>query len=266
MAVVPNSCDRYNAGMSITLKAVVRYDGTRFAGWQVQPGQRTVQEDLETALGTIAGETVRITGAGRTDAGVHALGQVFSCGWPEGVAWEGLQRSLSKMLGPEVRIESIESISDDFNALHSAIAKRYTYVLYDASHPDPFSHRYAWSVPKEVDWAAVRRLGRAVEGTHDFAGFCASGSSAKTTVRTIHSVNLCEGPVIGPVDARHYWRLEFHGEGFLYKMVRNLVGSFIEIARGRIPESRLDELLHAPAPYHGFTAPAHGLFLIEVDY
>ena len=190
--------------MSITLKAVVCYDGTRFAGWQVQPGQRTVQEDLETALATIAGETIRITGAGRTDAGVHALGQVFSCGWPEGVASEGLQRSLSKMLGPEVRIESVEAVSDAFNALRSAVAKRYTYVLYDALHPDPFSHRYAWSVPKGVDWAAIRRLSRVVEGTHDFAGFCASGSSVKTTVRTVHSVRLCEGPLIGPVDAGHY--------------------------------------------------------------
>ena len=252
--------------MSITLKAVVRYDGTRFAGWQVQPGQVTVQEDLETALATIAGETIRITGAGRTDAGVHALGQVFSCGWPDGVAWEGLQRSLSKMLGPEVRIESVEAVSAAFNALRSAVAKRYAYVLYDALHPDPFSHRYAWSVPKGVDWAVVQRLSRAVEGTHDFAGFCASGSSVKTTVRTVHSVRLCEGPLIGPVGAGNYWRLEFHGEGFLYKMVRNLVGTLIDIARGHTPESRLDELLHAPAPYHGFTAPAHGLFLAKVEY
>lgn len=252
--------------MSITLKSVVRYDGTGFAGWQVQPDQRTVQEALETTLSTIAGETLRITGAGRTDAGVHALGQVYSCDWPEGVPWEGLQRSLSKMLGPEIRIESVEAVSKGFNALRSAVAKHYTYVLYDDLHPDPFSHRYAWSVPRGVDWEAVRRLSRAVVGTHDFAGFCASGSSVKTTVRTIHSVNLCEGPLIGPVGAGHYWRLEFHGEGFLYKMVRNLVGTLIEIGRGRTPESRLDELLHAPAPYHGFTAPAHGLFLVQVEY
>ena len=252
--------------MEQTIKAVVRYDGTDFSGWQVQPGQRTVQGAIEGALETMAGQPVRIAGAGRTDAGVHALGQVFSCRWPGPKPLEELRRSLSQMLGPEIRIESLEAAPDDFHAQRSATGKRYAYAISQSSEADPFTDRYAWTVPWDIDRDAVTEIAQRVSGQHDFAGFCSSGSSVETTVRTIHSVVLLDGPAVGPMDAAGTWRIEFHGNGFLYKMVRNLVGTIIDIARGQTPGSRLDELLHAPAPYHGFTAPAKGLFLAGVEY
>ena len=252
--------------MEMTIRAVVRYDGTGFAGWQVQPGQRTVQGVIEETLATIAGESVRIAGAGRTDSGVHALGQVFSCRWPGTEPLDKLRRSMSQMLGPEVRVESIESVPEDFHASYSAKSKRYVYVICQANEPDPFSERYSWTVPWEIDAQKVHALAQRVIGEHDFAGFCSSGSSAETTVRTIYSVETQPGPVVGPMDAEDVWRIEFHGDGFLYKMVRNIVGTLIDIARGQTPEAELQERLNAPAPYHGFTAPAKGLFLMDVEY
>lgn len=252
--------------MPVTIKARCRYDGTDFAGWQVQPGQRTVQDELEQALSRIVGQQVRIAGSGRTDAGVHALGQYFSAKLPDEAPVEDLARALSKMLGPEIRVETVERVSDDFHASYSSIGKRYRYAFYSGPLPDPFGARYAWCLPWELDRGLLRASLDALTGEHDFAGFCSSGSSAKTTVRTIYSIQEREGPVVGPADAPAYWHLEFHGSGFLYKMVRNLTGTVIDIARGQTRPERLRELLEAPAPYHGFTAPAHGLFLAAVDY
>jgi len=252
--------------MEQTLKAVVRYHGTDFSGWQAQPDQRTVQGVIEEALERIAGQPVRIAGAGRTDAGVHALGQVFSCRWPGPKQPEELRRSLSQLLGPEIRIDSIDVVPDDFHAQRSAASKRYAYVICQSAEADPFMDKYAWTIPWEIDRDTVLKLADRIVGEHDFAGFCSSGSSVETTVRTIHSADIHDGAVVGPTDAENVWQIEFHGNGFLYKMVRNLVGTIIDIARGQTPESRLDKLLHAPAPYHGFTAPAKGLFLAEVEY
>ena len=252
--------------MEQTIKAIVRYDGAGFAGWQIQPGQRTVQGAIEEALQTMAGQSVRIAGAGRTDAGVHAIGQVFSCRWPGPKSPKELRRSLAQMLSPEIRIESVDVVPEDFHAQRSATGKHYAYVVCHAREADPFLDRYTWSVPWDFDRAYVADLARRIVGEHDFAGFCSSGSSVETTVRSIYSAEIHDGPVVGPSDAAGTWRIEFHGNGFLYKIVRNLVGTIVDIARGHTPESRLDELLHAPAPYHGFTAPAKGLFLAKVEY
>ncbi len=252
--------------MNQTIKAVVRYDGTDFSGWQVQPGQRTVQGAIEEALERMAGQPVRIAGAGRTDAGVHALGQVFSCVWPGPKRPDELRRSLSQLLGPEIRIDSIEVVRDDFHAQRSAASKRYAYAICQAAEPDPFLEKYAWTVPWDFNAQRVNEIAQRVVGRHDFAGFCSSGSSVETTHRTIHSIGVLDGPVTGPPDTSSVWHIEFHGDGFLYKMARNLVGTIADIARGHLDESALDERLSAPAPYHGYTAPAKGLFLVEVRY
>jgi len=252
--------------MTQTIKAIVRYDGTDFAGWQIQPGQPTVQGNLETALSTIAQQPIRIMGAGRTDAGVHALGQVFTCQWPIDLDAERLRRSLSKMLGPAIRIESIQSMPEEFHALRSAKSKRYAYTIDTSAEPDPLSARYTWSVGTNIDHSLLARLCRRVEGEHDFAGFRCEGTEVKTTVRTIHSVNFDRGGVIAPIDSTTTSRLTFHGNGFLYKMVRNLTGTLVEIAAGRLDEAILHQRLNEPGPYNGYTAPACGLCLIEVEY
>ncbi len=251
---------------SLHCKAIVRYDGVGFSGWQAQPGRRTVQGVIEGALSRIAAERVRIHGAGRTDAGVHALGQVFSFAWPGRMPLDTLQYALCRMLGPEIRIESMETVSPAFHARKSARAKRYAYCLELARSPDPFSARYAWCVPPDLDLTRLAGLAQRLAGTHDFAGFQGGKSSVQNTVRTLHSMELLRGGVMRPLDAATLWRLEFHGNGFLYKMVRNITATLVDIARGALPESRLDERLRAPAPFLGRTAPGHGLFLLDVSY
>ena len=251
----------------MNLKGIVRYDGGDFAGWQTQPRERTVQGVIEEALGLIARQPVRIHGAGRTDAGVHALAQVFSCEWPrEDASLDRVRRSLSRMLGPAIRVEALEPVVEAFHARKSAVSKRYAYTLHLGREPDPFACRYGWTAPPGVDLAKAAERLRRIEGVHDFAGFQGSKSSVTDTVRTIHSARLLEGGVIGPRDAAGLYRIELHGGGFLYKMARNLVGTVVDIARGRLPESALEERLAAPAPYRGHTAPAHGLTLLEVLY
>ena len=250
--------------MARILKATVRYDGTDFAGWQVQPGLRTVQGELERVLSTIAQRPIRVRGASRTDAGVHALGQVFSFDWSGGKAPGDLRRSVSKMLAPEVRIEHIEEAASGYD-VRRASSKRYAYAIALAQTPDPFLSRYAWTIPWDVAPGRLAELAARLQGEHDFAGFrCSGGDGRKTSVRTLYSADVRAGGVMGPCDAKGVWRIEFRGNGFLYKMVRNITGTLVDIARGRLPESRIEELLSAPGPYDGYTAPARGLFLMEV--
>jgi tRNA pseudouridine38-40 synthase len=252
--------------MDHNLKAIVRYDGTNFAGWQIQPDARTAQGEIEGALSRIASQPIRIQAAGRTDAGVHALGQVFSCHWPKEPDTDRLCRSLSSMLGPEIRVESIEVVPADFNARFSATSKRYAYAISLTREPDPLSARFAWCVPWKLDIDRLAELAASLVGTHDFAGFQCSGSDTQTTVRTLYSVEVVPGGIASPCDARDLYRIELWGDGFLYKMVRNIVGFLVDIARGAVPESRLMEVLNAPGPFHGHSAPGHGLALVEVQY
>lgn len=255
----------YNTGMEHTLKGTVRYDGSNFAGWQIQPGRRTVQGEIETALSRIASQPIRIQGAARTDAGVHAFGQVFSCRWP-GVLPSRLRHAVSKMLSPEIRIVELVEIPDDFNARFAAHGKRYAYTIDFGREPDPFSARYAWHVPYRVDLEHLAALLPALEGEHDFAGFQSTGTQMESTVRRLRSVRLLPGGVTGPAHAENLWRIEFIGDGFLYKMVRNITGTLIETARGRFPETFVRECLESGGPFKGHCAPPHGLTLIEVFY
>lgn len=252
--------------MNRKYKAIVRYDGTNFAGWQVQPKDRTVQGVIEAALHQVTGEFARIEGAGRTDSGVHALAQVFSFALTDDVDTERLRRSLSQMLSPEIALTSVVDAAPDFHARYSATGKRYAYAFSQSREPDPFSARYAWKIPPEVSQERVVELAQRFVGEHDFAGYAGSRSDVENTVRTIHSTRAFGGGTVGPMDAESLWRLEFYGTGFLYKMIRNIVGTLVDVARGAIPEERVDEGLRGPGPYRGYTAPAHGLTLVEVEY
>lgn len=250
----------------VNLKAVVRYDGTGFAGWQIQPNQRTVQGEIEAALSRIASRAIRVSGAARTDSGVHAMGQVCSFRWPKDKPHNRLHRALCEILGPEIRMESLEEVAPDFHARFSAVSKRYAYSILLSRHADPFTVRYAWRLPWQVDLERAVELGQRLVGTHDFAGFQCSGASAKTTVRTLNSIALKRGGFMTPIDAQDLWRIEFFGNGFLYKMVRNVTCTLLEVARGRIPTERIDELLASTGPFRGHTAPPQGLVLLEVGY
>lgn len=252
--------------MIVNLKMKVRYDGGGFAGWQVQPGLRTVQGELERALARIASQPVAVRGAGRTDSGVHALGQVCNFLWPLEADAERIGRAISGMLSPDLRVESIEEVEAAFDSRFSAKAKRYAYAFSLSRFSDPFSARYAWQTPWPVDLELLERLARELTGRRDFAGYACAGSGTKSTTRTLFSVDLKPGGVTGPIDASGLWRIEFRGDGFLYKMVRNISGTLIDIARGQLPQSTLFERLNAAGPFRGHTAPARGLTLIEVEY
>ncbi len=248
------------------LKGVIRYDGTDFWGWQVQPRGITVQGVLEDALSRIANRSISVIGASRTDSGVHAFGQVFSFSWPMELGYERLPRALSGIIKPIVRIESIEPAPPGFHARRSSTGKRYAYALALSRHPDPMISRYAWSIPWPIDVAHLETLAQRCVGRHDFAGFASSGSPKVNTERTIQSITLHRGGFVQPIDGTDIWRLEFIGNGFLYHMVRNLMGTLVDVARGHFPEEWIAERLASPGPYHGYTAPGHGLALLEVFY
>ncbi len=248
-----------------TLKCVVRYDGANFAGWQRQTGMRTVQGVLEEALSRIAGKEIAIQGAGRTDAGVHALGQVFSCRWP-GEPPQRLGYAVSKMIGPEIRIESVLQASPMFNARFDALGKRYVYAFDFNRRPDPFSARYAWHVPYALDLELFETSLQAILGLHDFAGFQSAGNQMKHTVRTIHAARFCAGGLYSAPNANGVFRVELVGDGFLYKMMRNICGTLVEIARGRFPADTMSAMVRMGGPFRGHCAPAHGLALAEVYY
>lgn len=250
---------------STTLKGIVRYDGTNFSGWQTQTHCPSVQAAIEGAMSRIANQPVRIQGAGRTDAGVHALGQVFSCVWP-GAAPTRLRHALSKMLSPEIQITSLEETAPGFNARFNAKSKRYAYTFDFGREPDPLAARYAWHVPYKVDLDLLRSLLPQLTGSHDFVAFQSAGNPRENTVRSIYDIKLVHGPVIGPCDNPQLWHVEYHGDGFLYRMVRNLSGTLIEIARGRFPAAFIGEQLQGPGPFIGHCAPPHGLALLRVNY
>ena len=247
-------------------KGTVAYDGTDFAGWQIQDNGRTVQGELEGVLSRIANAPIRIQGAGRTDSGVHAFGQVFSFAWPGSPA-PRLRHAVSKMLAPEIRVTALEPAAPEFNARFGAKHKRYRYALDLAPEAHPLAARYAWHVPYELDVALIERLLPELEGEHDFAGFQSAGTQMEKTVRTLHSVRLIHGEgIVTPQDYDRVISIEFQGDGFLYKMVRNITGTLVEIARGRFEPGFIGEALASGGPFVGHCAPPQGLALMHVHY
>ena len=246
-----------------TLKCTVRYDGTNFSGWQRQPNRRTVQGELERAFSLLANTPVSIQGAGRTDAGVHALGQVCSCRWP-GKVPERLAHATSRMLAPEIRVDAVETADDVFNARFGAKWKRYVYTFDFSRSPDPLVARYAWHVPYRIDREILLAALAFLPGTHDFAGFQSAGSQIKDTVRTIYTAQLLPGGFCSV--SENLYRIELTGNGFLYKMVRNICGTLIEIARGRFTIDFIENTLASGGSFRGHCAPPHGLALTAVHY
>ena len=257
--------------VSRTFKLTLAYDGTGFAGWQIQPGRASVQGSLEDALGSICGEPVKVIGSGRTDAGVHALAQVASCRLSSWRATaEELARAVNTRLPREVVVIAATEVDPEFHALRDAIGKRYRFQLGIGGRRDPFSRRYRWHLRGPLDVPAMRRAAERLVGRHDFAAFQASGSDRKTTVRTIRDCRWVErgGSRRDPY-AAFGRRLDFEieADGFLYNMVRNITGTLVEIGRGKRAPGWIDELIAAgDRTAAGPTAPPHGLFLQQVDY
>lgn len=238
----------------------VAYDGTCFAGFQMQRGERSVQEELERALSKLyKRDRVVVHGASRTDAGVHALGQTVHFDAPGNIPAEKLSFALNTLLPEDLRVLESSEASQDFHARFSATGKVYRYGIYNARHYDPLLRLTHAHVPVPLDLPRMRKELEVVMGNHDFAAFAAAGSVARSTVRTLHRIEITgEAPCI---------HITVHGNAFLYNMVRILSGTLIDVGRGlAAPGAFRRALLSRSRLDLGITAPACGLTLLRVFY
>jgi len=241
-------------------KITIEYDGSAYHGWQRQTMDRTIQGEIETALMTMAGNRVALTGSGRTDAGVHAYNQVanFQC---ETQLTPGVfQKGLNSLLPEDIVITSCEVVPEKFHAQYDAKSKTYHYRILNRPIPVAISRQYAWHIRKELDLDAMRSALRFIVGTHDFKAFEGSGSPRADTIRCIINADLFktdDGYVV----------LKIEGDGFLRFMVRNIVGTLVDVGLGKItPDDFKQILVSRDRNLAGITAPAHGLFLMTVRY
>lgn len=252
--------------MSRTLKLTLCYDGTAYVGWQRQPNGVSIQALIEDCLARIEGAPVTVIGAGRTDAGVHALAQVASVSVTTALAPLAIRRALNATLPADVRIILVEEAPADFHARFSARLKAYEYRIVNGDTIGPFDRRYAWHVTAPLDLDAMRQAAAVLVGTHDFAAFQASGGAVSTSRRTIDDSRIAaaEDATFAGVRRIGY---EIRGDGFLRHMVRTIVGTLVDIGSGRWPASAMAEILASrDRSTAGPTAPAHGLFLVRVTY
>jgi tRNA pseudouridine38-40 synthase len=243
-----------------TLKLLLEYDGTAYQGWQIQATGPTIQGVLEEKLAVLLRSPVRVTAAGRTDAGVHALGQVVSFRTESTMPVARLLRGLNALLPRDIAVRGGEEVPEGFDARRSARGKLYRYRLWNTPERSAFQGPYAWHVPRPLDLDAMREAAQALLGEHDFSAFRAADCPAKNPVRLLRRLEILEtgGPLLD---------LEIEATAFLKHMVRNIVGTLVEVGQGKRPAESLAGLLASRDRTHaGATAPPHGLFLVEIRY
>lgn len=243
-------------------KAIIAYDGTHFNGFQKQPNGRTVQEEMEKTLKKMAnGKEIPVFGSGRTDAGVHAMGQVIHFDYPEERPLERMRFALDTQSSEDIAVKAVEIVSDDFHARYLVKEKTYQFRVDIGKPRSPFRRHYASYFPYPLDLSKIQRALPDLIGTHDFTSFCASGSSIEDKVRTIYEAKMEVN------EAGDELLFTFRGNGFLYKMIRILVGTLLKIGNGRLSEDSIPEIIakkdrNAAGP----TAHPEGLYLYEVVY
>ena len=242
------------------IKIKLAYDGADFHGWQVQPNQSTIQGALQEVLGEIEGDPVEVHGSGRTDAGVHALGQVASFRLKNPIPVDNLQKAMNRVLPPAIRVLHSEEVDADFHPRQRAVSKTYEYRIWRGEVCPPFSSRYVYHHPYPLNEEEMARAATAFAGTCDFRSLAAAGGEEKeSTVRTIFSSQIQK-------DGDLLW-YRVRGDGFLYRMVRNVVGTLLEVGRGNFAANDIERILAAKQRSQaGPTVPAKGLFLVEVEF
>jgi tRNA pseudouridine38-40 synthase len=261
--------------MRRVLKLTLSYDGTAYVGWQRQPSGVSIQGLIEAALGRLDGAPVAVIGAGRTDAGVHALGQVVSAPVVTGLDAATIRKALNATLPRDVRVVRVEEAPEGFHARYGAISKRYDYRIWDGDIQPPFVRAWSWQGPRRLDLAAMQRAADALVGRHDFSAFQSVGTAVKSAVRTLARAEVAvarvetDAPLVPPAadDLGRLIVCRFEADGFLRHMVRALVGTLVEVGDGRRDRESMAELLASQDRAHaGATAPAHGLVLVSVTY
>ena len=266
-------------------KITVAYDGTDYVGWQRQANGVSIQALIEDALHSIDGRAVAVAGAGRTDSGVHALGQVAAFTIERALSPDAVVRAINAHLPDAVRIMSADEVPPSFHPRFDAIAKTYRYRIWTGEVVSPFEHRYAWHVTGALDVDAMCAAARSIEGQHDFAAFQAAASEVATTTRLVARSAIFTTEDAEDSEGKTFWPARFElrvpgvlrggelivyevtGTGFLRHMVRTIVGTLVEVGRGRRPVEWMAEVLASrDRAAAGPTAPAAGLFLVRVDY
>ncbi len=243
------------------IRIFVAYDGTNYCGWQIQPNGITIEEKLNKALNRLTGEDIRVIGASRTDSGVHALGNVAVFDTESPIPPERFSYALNQRLPEDIVVVKSDEVPLDWHPRYQEnISKTYEYHIYNAAVPNPLKTRYCTFVSFPMDVEAMRAGAKYLVGEHDFTGFTASGSSVDDKVRTIYQAEIIR------LDEENF-KFIFRGNGFLYKQVRNMVGTVIKIGNDRMPVSQIDKILTSKnRDFAGPTAAPEGLYLKEVKY
>lgn len=253
-----------------SLKLTVAYDGGRYCGWQVQARGATIQQTLERAWTKVTGERIRLTASGRTDAGVHALAQAVSLETSNQLPCDVLVRALNASLPDDIAVLGAAPAPRGFHAIRDAVGKRYRYLLHDGPLRDVFASGHAWWVFQRLDTDAMHRAAQSLRGRHDFCSFQSAGSERATTVRTVTDIFVERRPLDGAADPTTSGGrivLEIAADGFLYNMVRAIVGTLVEVGRGAKGEEWPAAVLAAKnRRAAGMTAPPQGLILVSVEY
>lgn len=240
------------------IKLTLSYDGTNYHGFQIQQNAVTIQAKLESALQTIFGEPIRITAAGRTDTGVHALGQVVNFQVDTRIPLERLPHAINANLPADIVVTAAEIVPRKFHARYSAQSKVYRYTIDCAQFARVLTRHYAYHVRYPLDVTAMQQAAATLEGKHDFCSFMASGSAVKTTARHLRHLDVAE--------QEQYLIITAEADGFLYNMVRIIVGTLLEVGRGKRAPDLSAVITARDRTAAGWTAPAHGLVMLEVKY
>lgn len=241
-------------------KMIIEYDGTDYHGWQRQKQDRSVQGEIERAILTMTARQVILNASGRTDAGVHACGQVANFRCETELAPEIIQKGLNSLLPDDIVIKDCRRVADSFHARYDAKSKVYHYKILNRNLPAAIGRQYAWFIRRRLDTAAMRPALAHIIGSHDFKAFEATGSPRSHTTRNVMAAELTE-------DADNLVTFKIEADGFLRFMVRNIVGTLAKVGLGKIPPDALKKILESKdRSQAGATAPAHGLFLMEVRY